>query len=287
MADIPKTYASPGLRWGLFRHDHPNAPDPVYSVVTGEVLGIPPEFAGGEGQDFSGVFILCTVDPADGSPLIEAWKEVPNREHTRNGTKDFARTPENWRKLQTQALGRAMKAAGYPDDTEDLKALLLWRRRSIELEMLAAGGPLAELGTGSAPLEEQLERAARPTPDADHEEIIEGDSEDSRESADAAEPAEAPVGTARRAERPSRGGPPSSPGSAPTDDKPKRVKPAWVKEFQAKADAAGVTDKDRREIARSISDGRTESPSALLETEAAAAERALATVIEELVGSAS
>lgn len=283
MPEIPKTYASPGLRWGLFLHDHPKAKNPHYEVMGADAMldtfGLPPQF-GAETEDFTGLYVVCTIDPGDGRPSGEvprAWKEIPKREKTRSGHVAFVCTPENWRKLCTMALGRTLKEAGYPDDTEDLKALLLWRRRSIELEMLAAGGPLAELGTG-APVEDQLDRAARPTPDADHDDTIDGEPEESAGEVVGHGPSAEAAPTDGTA-RPGRGSSPSA--SAPAA---KRVKPAWVREFQAKADAAGVTDKDRREIARSISQGRTESVSALDETEAAAAERALATIVEELHG---
>ena len=173
MAEISKTYASPGLRWGLYKHDHPKAKKPQYEVVTSDALGLPPQF-GGENEDFTGLYVLCTIDPADGGEICQAWKEIPKREKTRNGYVAFAQTPEHWRKLCTMALGRTLKEAGYPDDTDDLKALLLWRRRSIELEMLAAGGPLAELPSGT-PDNRELDAAAKPTPNAEHHEHVDDD----------------------------------------------------------------------------------------------------------------
>jgi hypothetical protein len=169
VAELSEKYASPGLRWGLYKHDHPQAKKPTYEVVKGEDLGLPPTF-GGESADFTGLFVVCVIDPGDGSPTVSAWKEIPKREKRRSGYEDFARTPEHWRKLCTMALGRTLKEAGYPDDTDDLKALLLWRRRSVELELLANGGPLAEIGSGSAPDNGDLDAAAKTTPMAEHPE---------------------------------------------------------------------------------------------------------------------
>lgn len=170
MPAIPKTYASPGLRWGLFLHDHPAAPDPTFRLARYDdpEVNVPKEFSEGGEEGFSGDFCVCTIDPADGGKKITAWREIPAREKRGGSWVSLSRTPENWRKLTTMALGRALKQAGYADDTEDLKALLLWRRRDVELKALAAGvsSPPA-LESGPPPSEADLDRAARPTP-AEH-----------------------------------------------------------------------------------------------------------------------
>lgn len=107
------------------------------------------------------------------------------------------------------------------------------------------------------------------------------------ESADAHDtPTEAPTGTARPADRPGQGSSPSSPGRATKSVKPKRVSSSWVREFLSKAEAHGVAASDHREIAEGISEGRTQSLSALYETEAGGAMRALETVIAETAGPA-
>lgn len=171
MADIPKTYASPGLRWGLFRHDHPNAPDPTFRLARYDDpdVNVPEEWATGGDEDFTGEFCVCTVDPGDGGPKVTAWREIPSRERRGGSWKPYPKTPENWRKLTTMALGRCLKQLGLADDTEDLKALLLWRRRDVELKALAAGvSPPPALG--SAPTEADLDAAAKPQPLAEHPE---------------------------------------------------------------------------------------------------------------------
>ncbi len=169
MPNIPKTYASPGLRWGLFLHDHPHAPDPTFRLAAHDDpdVNVPEAFAKGGEEKFTGEFVVCTIDPADGSGKIVAWREIPGSERRSGSWHELAKTPDNWRKLTTMALGRALKQAGYADDTEDLKALLLWRRRDVEMRMLEAGvSPPPALGTG--PADTDLDAAARPTPHAEH-----------------------------------------------------------------------------------------------------------------------
>jgi hypothetical protein len=162
MPVIPETYAPPGLRWGLFLHDHPNAPDPVFRVARYDdpEVNVPEDWAKGGEEHFTGEFVVCTIDPGNGSPTITAWREIPGREKRSGSWVAVSKTPENWRKLTTMALGRALKQAGYPDDTDDLKTLLLWRRRDVELKMLASGhSPPPALGP--PPSEADLDAAAR------------------------------------------------------------------------------------------------------------------------------
>ena len=167
--NIPETYASPGLRWGLFLHDHPHAPDPVFRLARWDDpdVNVPEEFAKGGSEEFTGEFVVCTIDPADGGEKITAWREIPGKEKRGGSWQTVSKTPDNWRKLTTMALGRALKQAGYADDTSDLKALLLWRRRDVEMRMLEAGlSPPPALG--AAPDEKDLDAAAKPTPHAEH-----------------------------------------------------------------------------------------------------------------------
>lgn len=111
------------------------------------------------------------------------------------------------------------------------------------------------------------------------------------------DPPEAPHGTARPAAGAAQGGSPLSPPGpppnrsaneqmcagkpAPRAAKPKRVGSAWVREFLAEAEKHHIGAAVHREIAEGISEGRTQSLSGLLETEAAAAMRALETVIAD------
>ena len=136
---IDPSYMSPNLRWGLFMLDHPGAPDPTYELVSIEESGVPAEFL----RDSSGGpvtgFVRCTLRDGTGAIVAQDDKEIPTAELLRNGkVEPFKRNAENWRKLRTMALGRALKTAGYPDRTDDLKAFLLYRQRLAEL-----GGPMA------------------------------------------------------------------------------------------------------------------------------------------------
>lgn len=155
--ELSATYASPGVRWGLFLLDYPQGTY-RFTLATGAELDppVPPEF-GGDGQ-----FVVAVIDKADGTPLVTGYKDVPTRVERWQGsgtnrTKamvDFKPDPDAWQVLCTKALGRALKRAGYPDDTKDLKAILLWRQRLLELEALRKGIVLTppptppELGTG-------------------------------------------------------------------------------------------------------------------------------------------
>lgn len=167
MAQISPKYASPGLRLGLLLHDHPNATY-EFSLKTGKELGIPEQFGGG------GNFCEAVIHFGDGKADAVAWKPVPNK-----GDAD------QWNVLCTKTLGRALKKAGYPDDTDDLKALVLWRQRDAEVKAIQAGtqqlaiqatsapaAPQQALGAGApAParqpdaLEQAFDDAASTTPD--------------------------------------------------------------------------------------------------------------------------
>lgn len=152
---ISPDYASPNLRLGLLLHDHPNA-SYTFELKSGKELGLPVEFGG------AGNFCLASIDFGDGRSPATAWKPVPSK----GG-------PEDWNVLCTKAMGRALKKAGYPDDLKELKALVLWRQRSAEIEAISSGtqqvaiasssgGPQAAIGAGStaaAPAPDLLEQA--------------------------------------------------------------------------------------------------------------------------------
>lgn len=156
MGQISETYASPGLRLGLLLEDHPNA------VVTHELVAgadlpdghrVPAQFGG------EGFFCVAKIDFGDGRPPIYGVKAAPA-----NGNAD------QWTVLCTKTTGRALKRAGYPDDTIDLKALVAWRARNADIEAvtsgvqtqaLTSGGPQRALGSGD-PVSEAIDAAAAP-----------------------------------------------------------------------------------------------------------------------------
>lgn len=149
MADIPATYAGAWMRWALYLHDHPNASEPTFEVVDGADprVAVPPAFSPmgpepGTGEIVPQLYVVCTLNPGDGGRCEYAWKEIPFTVKSYGKFLPFERTPENWRKVSASALGRALKEAGYPDDTRELHAVVTWRRRDIELRALAAGAPV-------------------------------------------------------------------------------------------------------------------------------------------------
>lgn len=157
MGQISETYASPGLRLGLLLEDHKGATYD-FKMVEGSELGIPDAYGGDRS------FCLCTIHLPGRVEPITAWKPVAAQG-----------SPDEWNILCTKTLGRALKRAGYPDDLKDLKALVLWRQRSAEINAIETGR-VAQLALPSAAQQEAnpqgdemqraLNAAAVTTPDA-------------------------------------------------------------------------------------------------------------------------
>lgn len=143
--DAYETYASPGLRWALCVEDHPDAAIGFVEALGSEV-GISPEYGG----NLLGVLASIVFD----DKVHQGWKEF-------EGNK---KDPETWEKCCTKAQGRALKRAGYPADTSDLKLLVLWRQRAAEI---------ARLGTPrDSDLERAIDAAAVADPDHDADEEV-------------------------------------------------------------------------------------------------------------------
>jgi len=140
-AQISATYASPGLRHGLLQEDYPGV-DVIFEMLPGSELNIPPQY-GGDGN-----FCVATIvfPPDAGRPNVRAYKIAPARGNA-----------DDWNVLCTKALGRALKRAGYPDDTKDLKALVLWRQREAEIRSIDSGH--TKLALNAAPVENAIEAA--------------------------------------------------------------------------------------------------------------------------------
>lgn len=140
---IAPGYASPGLRLSLYLEDHPDAEQPAYDIRRlADVDPTIPEDWGGDQE-----VVVCTLR-RPGVADVVAWRET--YETKKNGeTKAVIRRPDVLVALQTKALGRALKKAGYPDHLPDLKAMMLWRQRNAENSLiLTTGRPLAALGSG-------------------------------------------------------------------------------------------------------------------------------------------
>lgn len=146
MAQISPDYASPGLRLGLLLHDHPNATY-EFELVKGTDVGTPAEFGGNQN------FCKATIHFGDGRADASATKPVPAK-----GTAD------EWNVLCTKTLGRALKKAGYPDNTKDLKALVLWRQRDAEIAAITTGTQQVAIAATSGPPQQAL-GAGAPEPE--------------------------------------------------------------------------------------------------------------------------
>lgn len=121
MPEISRDYASPGLRWGLLLEDHPGATY-KFEAIKGTELGIPADFGG------NGNFVRATIEIPGHAPVF-GFKPLA----------EATKTPDGYNLACTKALGRALKRAGYPDSTVDLRHLVLWRQRKVELARLEAG----------------------------------------------------------------------------------------------------------------------------------------------------
>jgi len=128
MANIAEDYVSPSLRWGIFKQDHPAA-SVKFHAATGAELGIPKQFGGDED------YCVATIhrEPGDPSPVV-AYKPVAD---AKGGRGDHV--SDAWNILCTKALGRAIKRAGYPDTTEDLRVFVLYKQRLAEHEAIRGG----------------------------------------------------------------------------------------------------------------------------------------------------
>lgn len=109
--------------------DHPGAVC-SFELKPGSDLGIPPQFGGDQ------PYCVATITfPAEtGKPPVKGWKAAQSE---RANSSDHP--SDVWLKLTTKALGRALKRAGYPGDTKELKALVLWRQRDAEITAITAG----------------------------------------------------------------------------------------------------------------------------------------------------
>lgn len=137
---ISPTYASPGLRWGLALEDHAEA-YVEFEERLGSDLGIP------ESQGGNDPFCVATIhfpDDTKRKPVL-GYKALAS--HI-DGTLDHP--SDRWNILCTKALGRALKRAGYPDDMNDLKALVHWRQRDAEIKAIESGAATIAL-TASQP----------------------------------------------------------------------------------------------------------------------------------------
>lgn len=148
---ISESYASPGMRHGLFKEDHPLAPQPEYTLGRGSEAGVPEAFGGKD------EVCVCTLlyGPNEGIAPVISYKE----------TKGTGKNSEEWNKLCAKALGRALKAAGYPADVYELQAKLAHRTAVAKIAALTSGVLVSEAKPAPGP--DPLEAAAAPSEDYD------------------------------------------------------------------------------------------------------------------------
>lgn len=231
MPDALPNYAGAHLRLGIFYDDHPDG-QMTPGVAAATELGLPESWGGP-----SGFVVFVHLEWTGGAKRhkVTGYKAVPatvTEWYGPSGQRKsrqipFVAEPEALAKLQTNALGRALKAAGYPADTPDLKALMHWRQRKAEVEAIRVG--LVAAGGGTA-ADAALEAAGKP--DEDHD-------PDEPDEAVAAAPA-APVADSRE-DPPAE--PPTTAEATPPED-PELAERR--RELADRAEALGVTAEARK-----------------------------------------
>lgn len=153
---ISESYASPGMRHGIFKEDHPQAPQPEFTLGQGSDAGVPEAFGGKD------EVCICTLryGPHEGIEPVTSYKE----------TKGTGKNSEEWNKLCAKALGRALKAAGYPADVYELQAKLAHRKALAQIAAIEGG--VAPVEHKPAPGPDPLEAAAAPSEDYDPDEDV-------------------------------------------------------------------------------------------------------------------
>jgi hypothetical protein len=221
MAEISPNYVGPMARWGMLLLDHPLATKKE-TLVPREESDIPPSHW--RSQKGYEMVCKCVVDFGPGSTRrpITAYRfaDVPS---ARSGHTNTGNDPEGWETWCTKTLGRVVKEAGYPDDVNDLKLVLLWRRRNAEIAGIAAGRSIAVNGAAD---DRVVDAAAKPDDDADAAPEV------SAPPAAAPAPVTAPVDHAEAARRfaetaaAKKGATPELPGDGDADDADTIISPA-------------------------------------------------------------
>jgi hypothetical protein len=214
MAEISESYASPGLRHGLLLEDHPAA-EARWSIRPGTEVGIPVEQGGND--DFVVCEIVGIFDEATGKerPPAVGYKALSSAPKKKDGSPvKFDHPSDQYHLNCTKALGRALKRAGYPDDLDDLRSLVTWRKRNVELEALLSGKATLELMPSDP--EKALLAAGRSDPE---HESLDGENAMVEEAVEVLEEPE--VRVVRSARKPGKSAVPVDGVGAPVSDETK------------------------------------------------------------------
>lgn len=133
---IDANYVSPTVRLAFAREDHPDL-TVTYDIIPVEESDIHEAFRDGPWGEIRWV-IVATIEIPGREPII-GWKEATPKTSVKGKWVDVEFGPEYQAKLQTMALGRALKQLGYPDKLPEFKALISWRKSQIEIAQRLAG----------------------------------------------------------------------------------------------------------------------------------------------------
>lgn len=173
---IKETYVSPTLRLMFLREEFPGA-RVTYGLATADEVGLPTMFRTGAGGPNQIEYVVTARVEVDGHEPAFGYKEIDPQIRGKDGKlRPADTTPSALQKLQTMALGRALKQMGIPDDALDFKVAVLMKRRFRELNALGMSGAIAAIGAAATPTPAPgdqdefvaaLVQAANPTPDDD------------------------------------------------------------------------------------------------------------------------
>ena len=193
---LSESYVGPNVRLAMLKADYPAACHVEEWIEDISISDVPPAFRP-TGKGATG-FCRCVIDfgPGADRPPVTADR-FPDVKGVAQAKSDTTYDPVGWEALSTKTLGRALKEAGYPPDANDIKLLLLWRRRMAEIHGDAEGAV--------------IDAAARPDADEPQHEPDEGTA------------AVAPAPGAPRPPQPSAAQPATGRGEPSLDDLGRRV----------------------------------------------------------------
>lgn len=166
MPDIDPSYASPNIRWALLLTDFPGAEYSFRSAL-GSDIGVPEHWGGDEEHVIATITFPAHTQraPIEAAKAVAEALTVDRWTAGRRQKVTLDRSSEEWERVCTIALGRALKRAGYPPNMNELKAVMVWRRRLAEIDAVQGGyAPAGQLTTADA--DKALAAASAPAEEA-------------------------------------------------------------------------------------------------------------------------